>query len=364
MLQHSLPKERRFVGIGSILKARRGKQKMHWSDYVTYGYLLLGVFVMLLPVLWVVISSFKTQGNLLEYPPTILPMQTETVVVEGFEKPLPLFEVTEEDGSVRVLAQIRRVGIRAQMVDPGNPAAGRLIVDVNKAEPIRGVHFALENYTRLFKFAGDSIYSSLYNSVFITLVATVLTLIFNSMAAFALSKYQFRGSNMALLMILSVLMVPATVVLVPIFMIVSGLGLYNNLWGIILPSIATPTGVFLLRQYMLTIPDELLDAARMDHASEWQIYWRIMLPLSTPALSVVAIFSIMSRWNDFLLPLVILTKPENFTLQLALASYEDDTGIQYDLLLAMTCLTALPLALAFIFLQRFITTGIASSGVK
>nr|WP_272209779.1 carbohydrate ABC transporter permease [Marinicella sp. W31]MDC2875606.1 carbohydrate ABC transporter permease [Marinicella sp. W31] len=115
---------------------------------------------------------------------------------------------------------------------------------------------------------------------------------------------------------------------------------------------------------MLTIPDELLEAARMDHASEWQIYWRIVLPLSTPALAVVAVFSVMSRWNDFLLPLIVLNRPEVHTLQLALAGFQTENGIIWHLLLAMTTLTALPLACAFLFLQRYITAGIASSGVK
>jgi alpha-1,4-digalacturonate transport system permease protein len=184
------------------------------------------------------------------------------------------------------------------------------------------------------------------------------------MAAFALSKYRFPGSSLALLAILATLMIPATVVLVPIYLIVSELGLANNLWGVILPGLSTPTGVFLLRQYMLTIPDELIEAARMDHASEWRIYWRVVLPLATPALAVVAIFSIMSRWNDFLLPLIVLTRPEVHTIQIALAGFTDENGIQYGMLLAMTTLTALPLALGFIFLQRYITTGIASTGIK
>jgi alpha-1,4-digalacturonate transport system permease protein len=115
---------------------------------------------------------------------------------------------------------------------------------------------------------------------------------------------------------------------------------------------------------MLTIPDELIEAARMDHASEWRIFWRIILPLSSPALAVVAIFSILSRWNDFLLPLVVLNRREVFTLQLALASYQDENVVRYEQLLAMTTLTALPLAFAFIFLQRYITSGIASTGIK
>src|SRR5213596_3339812 len=139
------------------------------------------------------------------------------------------------------------------------------------------------------------------------------------MAAFALSKYRFVGRNAVFLLVISTLMIPPTIILVPNFLVVSELGMLNSLWGVIWPAVSTPTGVFLLRQYMLTIPDELIEAARMDHASEWRIYWRVVLPLATPALAVVAIFSIMSRWNDFLLPLIVLTRPEVHTIQIALA---------------------------------------------
>ena len=111
-----------------------------------------------------------------------------------------------------------------------------------------------------------------------------------------------------MLMVIATLMMPLTVILVPLYLVVTALGLVNSLWGVILPAAATPTGVFLLRQYMLTIRDELIEAARMDKASEWQIYWRIVLPLTAPALAVLAIFSIMWRWNDFLWPLVVLTE--------------------------------------------------------
>ena len=348
----------------AFLSRKRGGIRADWTDWVTYGYLIAGVVVMLVPVLWVVLSSFKSEANLMAFPPTLLPEAPRTVEVRGYSRPLPLYEVRSAHGMTAILAQVRRVGIEAQMVNPAHPERGVLTVSVDDATPVRQFHIGTENYTKLLASAGGKIWSSIYNTVFITVVATLITLVMNSMAAFALSKYRFRGSGVALLAILATLMVPATVVLVPIYLIVSELGLVNNLWGVILPVISTPTGVFLLRQYMLTIPDELLEAARMDHASEWRIFWKIVLPLATPALAVVAIFSIMSRWNDFLLPLVILNKPEVYTLQLALAGYSDENGIQYGMLLAMTTLTALPLALGFIFLQRYITTGIASTGIK
>jgi alpha-1,4-digalacturonate transport system permease protein len=348
----------------AFLARRRGGIRADWTDWVTYGYLALGVVVMLVPVLWVVLSSFKSEGNLLQFPPTLLPQAARTAVVEGYRRPLPLYAVRRDDGTTATLAQVRRVGIEAQMVDPAHPQAGLVTVPVDRARALVHFHVGTENYERLLASAGGTIWTSIYNTVFITVVATLITLVMNAMAAFALSKYRFPGGDLALLAILATLMVPATVVLVPIYLIVSELGLVNNLWGVILPVISTPTGVFLLRQYMLTIPDELIEAARMDHASEWRIFWRLILPLATPALAVVAIFSIMSRWNDFLLPLVILNKPEVYTLQLALAGYSDENGIQYGMLLAMTTLTALPLAVGFLFLQRYITTGIASTGIK
>jgi alpha-1,4-digalacturonate transport system permease protein len=122
--------------------------------------------------------------------------------------------------------------------------------------------------------------------------------------------------------------------------------------------------VFLLRQYMLTIPDELLDSARIDGASEWRIYLQIILPLARPALAVLTIFSIMWRWNDFLWPLIVLSRSELFTLQVGLRSFSGELNVQWNLTLAMTVLTLLPITLVFAFLQRYITTGIATTGMK
>jgi len=151
---------------------------------------------------------------------------------------------------------------------------------------------------------------------------------------------------------------------VPNYLIAAVLGLTDNPWGVIWPAVATPTGVFLLRQYMLTLPDDLLEAARMDNASEWRIYWRIVLPLSKPALAVLAIFSVMWRWNEFLWPMVVLGRNETFTLPLALNSFQGELTTQWNYLLAMTVVTLIPVTVIFALLQRHITQGIASAGVK
>ena len=339
----------------------RGRQKLHWTDVLSYAYLLVGLFVMFAPVLWLVVSSFKTESAIGQFPPTFLPYSQKTVVVAGHDKPLPLFNVAGEGGQVRELAQVSRIGIMATMVDPAKPS-DTVQVNIRERAPVNELKFATSNYTDLFgKFTFGTY---LWNSVFITVVATLLTLLFNSMAAFALSKYQFKGQKAVFLLIIATLMIPPTIILVPVFLVINSVGLLNSLWGVILPAVATPTGVFLLRQYMLTIPDELIEAARMDHASEWRIYWRIVLPLSAPALAVLAIFSVMWRWNDFLLPLIVLSKSEFFTLQLALNSFQGELNTQWHYLLAMTVITLLPVTLVFAFLQRYITTGIASAGVK
>jgi alpha-1,4-digalacturonate transport system permease protein len=345
----------------SMLTATRGRGRLDWTDWVSYAYLVVGLFLMFGPVLWLVASSFKTEAALTEFPPRALPYGQKSIAVPGEEKPKPVYRVKLADGTFKELPELRRIGLTATHVDPAKP--DELIrVNINDREPVREFRLATENYTDLGGKLSFGTY--LWNSVFITIVATILTLLFNSMAAFALSKYQFRGRSGVFLLILATLMVPPAIVLVPNFLVVSELGLLNSLWGVIWPAVATPTGVFLLRQYMLTIPDELLEAARMDHASEWRIYWRIVLPLAAPALAVLAIFSIMWRWNDFLWPLIVLSKNEKFTLQLALNAFQGDLVTQWNYLLAMTVITLLPITIVFAFLQKYITQGIASAGVK
>ena len=345
----------------SFLFLTRGRQRLHWTDVLSYAYLLVGLFVMFAPVLWLVMSSFKTESAIGQFPPTFMPYSQKTVLVAGHDKPLPLFKVAGEGGQPRDMAQVSRIGIMATMVDPAQPDQ-TLQVNIRERVPVNELKFATNNYTDLFgKFTFGTY---LWNSVFITVVATLLTLLFNSMAAFALSKFQFKGQKTVFLLIIATLMIPPTIILVPVFLVINSVNLLNSLWGVILPAVATPTGVFLLRQYMLTIPDELIEAARMDHASEWRIYWRIVLPLTAPALAVLAIFSVMWRWNDFLLPLIVLSKSEFFTLQLALNSFQGELNTQWHYLLAMTVITLLPVTLVFAFLQRYITTGIASAGVK
>ncbi|MGD8966902.1 MAG: ABC transporter permease subunit [Anaerolineae bacterium] len=347
--------------IMTFLTRTRGERRLHLTDVLTYLYLTFGTVVMFGPVLWLVLSSFKTSAEVVKFPPRLWPYRQETVAVEGYEEPLPLYEVTLEDGSIAQMAQVRRIGLEAQLVDPANP--GEIVkVNINDRRPAESIVFSLDNYidgVQSFEFA-----TYFRNSVIVTVFATILTLLVNSMAAFALAKYRFRGRNAIFLIMISTLMVPLSVVLVPVFLVITRVGWNNNLLGVIVPGAATPTGVFLLRQYMLTIPDDLIDAARIDGASEWRIYSQVILPLARPALAVLTIFSVMWRWNDFLWPLVVLSRSEVFTLQVGLQSFQGQLNVQWHLILAMTVLTLLPITIVFAFLQRNITTGIATTGMK
>ena len=202
------------------------------------------------------------------------------------------------------------------------------------------------------------------NSVIVTVAATLLTLTINSMAAFALAKYNFRGRNALFLLTLATIMIPLQVILLPVYRVVSDLGMTNSLLGLIIPPAATPTGVFLLRQYMLSLPDELLEAARIDGAGELRIFLRIVLPLCRPALAVVAIFSVIWRWNDFLWPRIVAQKESVHTLPVALARMNSELVVPFNLVLAMSVMSILPVIILFLLMQRQIISGIAQTGLK
>jgi alpha-1,4-digalacturonate transport system permease protein len=346
----------------TFLTRTQGRNHLSTTDVLTYAYLLLGTFIMFGPVIWLVMSSFKPASDLSTFPPRLLPYRQQTAEVAGYDEPLVLWEVTLDDGTTQVMAQVERTGIIYQLIDPENPTLEPMQFARNSLTELEEVYFSFENYTegiRSFQFG-----TYLRNSVVVTVSATALTLLVNSMAAFSLSKYKYEGRNLFFLIMISTLMVPLSVILVPAFLVIQSVGWYDNLLGVIVPGAATPTGVFLLRQYMLTIPDELIDAARIDGASEWRIYAQVVMPLAAPALAVLTIFSVMWRWNDFLWPLIVLQSSENFTLQIGLNAFRGENTIDFHLILAMTVLTLLPITIVFGFLQRYITTGIATTGMK
>lgn len=215
------------------------------------------------------------------------------------------------------------------------------------------VAFQKGNFARYFR-----------NSFFVATTATVITLAINSMAGFALAKYRFPGNQFIFFMFIATLMIPLEVIMVPIFIVLRNVGLYNTLWGIIIPPAATPTGVFLIRQYMLTVPTELMESARIDGASEWRIFYRVMLPLAKPVLVALTIFSFMWRWNDFIWPFVVISTESKYTIQIAIANFVGQFSVDWNSLLAMNIVAMIPVLLVFLFFQRHFVQGISMTGLK
>ena len=203
------------------------------------------------------------------------------------------------------------------------------------------------------------------NTTFITLLSTAVHIAFDSMAAYAFAKKKFPGSNLFFWMILAALMIPGQVTLVPLYLMITKLKLVNTFAGVILPGLADVIGIFLLKQFIQTMPSELEDAARVDGASEWGIYTRIILPLSAPALAVTAIFAFQRYWNSFLWPLIVLQSPDLFTLQVGLSFvYTSEFGTQYGLLMAGAALAAIPMIIFFFAFQKYFMQGLRVGAIK
>ncbi|MEU5726663.1 carbohydrate ABC transporter permease [Micromonospora sp. NPDC047738] len=274
-----------------------GRRPPATRQVLMYALLVALSILVLAPVVWAMLSSFKTQTELAQHPPTLLPDS-----------------------------------------------------------------FAPTNYTEALATFNFTTY--LKNSVLVTVSATVLTLVINTMAAYGLAKYNFRGRNILFLVTLGTIMIPLQIILIPVYQVAADLHLVNSLWGLIIPPAATPTGVFLLRQYMLSIPDELIEAARIDGAGEFWIFLRVVVPLCGAPIAVLAIFSVIWRWNDFLWPLIISQDQDKYTLPVALAQFDSQLVVPFNYILAMSVVSMLPVIIIFLVLQRHITRGIASTGLK
>jgi multiple sugar transport system permease protein len=223
--------------------------------------------------------------------------------------------------------------------------------------------FTMENYQTLFDRLSFPTY--FFNSTLVAVVVTLGNVVFCSMLGYALAKLEFRGKRVIFVLVLGMLMVPAIAILVPLFVLVSNLGLTNTYPGLILPYLAAPLGVFLMRQYFLGLPDELIQAARVDGASELRIFWNVMLPLTGPALATLAILTFLGSWNNFIWPLVVAQTEDRYTLPVALALYSvGQNATQYGVLLAGAVVVVLPVIAIFLALQRYFVQGIAMTGIK
>ncbi|MGW6459477.1 carbohydrate ABC transporter permease [Streptomyces sp. NPDC055078] len=205
------------------------------------------------------------------------------------------------------------------------------------------------------------------NSTIVATLVTVSNLLFCSMLGYALAKLNFAGRGKVFGLVLGALMVPGNLMLLPLFVLMSKMQLIDSYAGLVLPFAAGAFGVFLMRQFMLSVPDELLEAARLDGAGEWYIFWRIVMPLVKPALATLAILTFLQSWNNFVWPLISTNDPDKYTLPVALATFATDPNRANGangVLMAGSFLVVLPVLLVFAVLQRHFTQGIATAGLK
>ncbi|MDH5821642.1 carbohydrate ABC transporter permease [Luteimonas sp. RD2P54] len=220
----------------------------------------------------------------------------------------------------------------------------------------------LDNYEQLFGRAGMGRY--FLNSLIVSGAITAGALLVNTMAGYAFAKLRFRGRERLFQLLLGALVIPAQVAMLPLFLMMKGLGLVNSFGAVIIPALATVFGIFLVRQYARSIPDELLEAARIDGAGELRIFFRIVLPMLKPVLVTLTIFTFMAAWNDFMWPLIVLTDQDNYTLPVAIAALSREHVQDVEMMMAGAVVTVLPVLLLFLLLQRYYIQGLLLGSVK
>jgi multiple sugar transport system permease protein len=228
--------------------------------------------------------------------------------------------------------------------------------------PFLPSHPTVQQYVGLFTRLNVAHYAA--NSAILSLAVTLVSLFVNSMAGYAFAKYRFAGREQVFRLLVASMIIPSQVTMLPLFLMLNKMGLVNTYFGVLIPGIAGIFGIFLIRQYALSIPDSLIEAAKMDGAGDFRVYWSVILPLCKPILITLAIFTFMGTWNDFLWPLIVMTDDSMYTLPVALASLSGEHVQDTELMMAGSAMTVLPVMLVFFALQKYYIRGIMAGGVK
>jgi len=222
------------------------------------------------------------------------------------------------------------------------------------------------NYPKALSREKMDFWPALANTVVITTLCVVGQIISCSLVGFGFARFRFRGRSILFMIMLSTMMLPAQVTMIPVFVLFRSLHMIDSFWPLIIPAwLASPFFVFMFRQFFAQIPEELIEAARIDGCSHWRIYWQLMLPLSGPVIAIVAIYTFLGTWNDFMGPLIYLNSPENRTLALALNRFKGQYGItDANLLMAASVVCMLPCVLLFFAAQKYFVESVATTGLK
>ena len=392
--------------------------KSRTAQFTTYLVLLSAGVVVLVPFLLAFFGSFKTAEDVFTYPPRLLPHVVQTVDVDG--EPLPLFEVTLPDGETQQLARVAngtslrefvgvddpsfvlvaprealtptletvsidgdekdvyiatfegaeievfdsRSRIGGTYVNPEDPAAPPVYAVPAEVQPIEEVQFQVDNYGRVLQLDGFG--RSLTNTVLVTILVVLGQVFTSVLGGYAFSRLRFRGRDKLFLLYLGSIMIPFVVLLIPLYRLMIAIGWGNTLTSLVIPFIFTAYGTFLMRQFFVSIPPELEEAAVIDGASRWTILWKVFFPLSIPAVATLSTFSFLYAWNSFVWPLIIIDSgnTDSSVLALTLSVLGGRGADTPNLVLAGVVIAMVAPIAVFLLAQRYFVENVASSGLK
>lgn len=331
---------------------RPSKNKIDGHAVLVYSLLFFGAFLLLIPFYWMLSNSLKTEAEAQKIPPTLLPMASY-VDIKGEALEVSLGEKDATNQTVRVTIK----------AGDEHPRTGEEHV-VAESDIQRRLTPRWENYPKSLQRM--DFMSALANTTVITVLCVIGQILSSSLVGFGFARFRFRGRNFLFMLMLSTMMLPPQVSMIPLFILFRHLGMIDTIWPLVIPMwLGSPFYVFMFRQFFTQVPEELVEAARIDGASNTMIYWRLMLPLSGPVIAIVAIYTFMFVWNDFLGPLIYLNSPEQRTLTLALNAFNGNYGVSdVQLLMAASFVTMLPCILLFFAAQRYFVQSTAASGLK
>ncbi len=287
------------AAVAGRARARR-RARLDPGDVLATTAVWVGGIIVIVPLIWMLLSSFKSQSEILQLNPSFFPQ-----------------------------------------------------------------HFTLESYATVFSDPDFPLWTFFRNSTIVATAVTASVLFTSTLAGYVFAKFHFFGKNFLFGLILASLMVPFQVVVVPLFLIIRDLNLFNTLYALIIPNLVSAFGIYLMRQFIEGLPNALIEAGRIDGASEFRIYWRIIVPQVVPALTALGIFTFKWMWNDYLWPLVAINDQAHETLALGIAQFNvGQHGTRFDLTLAVATLSALPIVILFVIFQRQFVEGISLSGLK
>lgn len=308
-----------------------------------YILLLVMALAALMPLYWVFVTAFQLPGYQNET------MERPVSYVESNPPKLYPVGITEYYSQWQMKKEAEKSGDIEQA-----------LYHREKMTEVREKTFS----SLVYLFERTKIMRWLFNSIYIAIVGTLAIVLIDTMAGYVLAKKKFPGQMIIFWMIISTMMIPEQVILVPTFIMVQKLQLFDTHWALIFPNLALAFGVFLMRQFLLSIPDELIEAAKIDGASEWKIFWAIIVPLAKPAMAVLGIFTFVLIWNSFLWPIIVINNVDLLTLPAGLKTLQDANLASFKLLMTGATVAAVPMIIFFLLFQRYFIKGLTLGGVK